>query len=146
MCCCTWCPLTAQTLASSWDSKCCQSSHPALLPSKLPISPLLWGCSPQALSVLGGPCSWLAPALQHPRSWSSEKSHPLPGTAWTTEQEVGAGGNYISRSVQVLSSDLLKTRLSTCILGECKGWSCFVYIWALVSYVPLFSKALSIAA
>lgn len=40
----------------------------------------------------------------------------------------------------------LKTRLSTCILGECKGWSCFVYIWALVSYVPLFSKAVSFTA
>lgn len=26
----------------------------------------------------------------------------------------------------------LKTRLSTCILGECKGWRCFVYVWALI--------------
>lgn len=26
----------------------------------------------------------------------------------------------------------LKTCLSTCILGECKGWKCFVYVWALI--------------
>lgn len=70
--------------------------------------PLVWCCSPQALSVLCGPSSCLAPALQHSHSWSLEKSHPFPGTAWTTEQEVRAGDNYKSRSVEIHSSDLVK--------------------------------------
>lgn len=75
---------------------------------KLPIFPQVWSCSPQALSFLCGPSSCLAPAVQHPCSWSLEKPHPLPGTAWTTEQEVGAGDNYISRSVEVPPSNLVK--------------------------------------
>lgn len=39
----------------------------------------------------------------------------------------------------------LKTRLSTCILGECKGWKCFVFIWALVFLrASLFQENLSL--
>lgn len=88
-----------------------QAARALTLPSshvKLPIFLLVQCCSPQAFSVLCGPSSCLAPALLYPCSWSLEKSHPLPGTAWTTEQEVGAGDNYISSSVEVCSSDLVK--------------------------------------
>lgn len=76
----------------------CQAAHfpPGLeLQSPGPVSPV-WS------QQLPGSCCPTS------CSWSLEKPHPLPGTAWTTEQEVGAGDNYISRSVEVPPSNLVK--------------------------------------
>lgn len=78
--------------------------------------------------------------------WSLEKLYPEPGTAWATKQEAGPGKTCVSRSIEGPPSNLVKNSFIHVYFGRLEMLEgCFVYVWALFSYMPLFFKALRTA-